>query len=253
MRLQVVTGETFKGYALLVSDPSRLFCLTCSSAFAPTATGDRIFALAKRKDIVAATNAGGFYDPNGRGHGGQPLGLTYSNGVCVWEDDTDLSFFGMDSSNRLIVENHMSRKRAEELHIRDGVSFQVNRVLIQSVDGVLKTNDWPNDTSLWQRTAIGQTADGTMILLVTEGRNAAYMGANRKDMIDALLSLGAVNAGMLDGGSSSLLLFPGYYQANTLNTDSLNSFQQMGLVNTYRAFLQPRAMPTFWAVRTRGG
>ena len=61
------------------------------------------------------------------------------------------------------------------------------------------------------RTAIGQRADGAVLLLVIEGRQARSLGATYADLSDIMLQYGAVNACNLDGGSSSTLWFDGEY------------------------------------------
>ncbi|MDR0859028.1 MAG: phosphodiester glycosidase family protein [Oscillospiraceae bacterium] len=253
MRLEIYNGSTFKGYILLVKDPARVYTGKCRSTFAYGAYGDQIFSLIDRGEAIAATNAGGFDDPGGHGGGGTPLGLTYSGGECLWDDGSDLTFIGFDSDNRLVAENHMTRAQADALGIRDAVSFQTNKVLINRVDGEVTAYYADSDTSLAQRTAIGQAADGTVILMVTEGRTSAYLGANREDIINAMLEYGAVTAAMLDGGSSAMLCYPGYYDNYEVDETQLNKFQRQGLVNSYRAFTPPRAMPTFWAVKPLDG
>ncbi|MER3435436.1 MAG: hypothetical protein C4288_19030 [Leptolyngbya sp. ERB_1_1] len=58
------------------------------------------------------------------------------------------------------------------------------------------------------RSAIGQTADGR-ILIVTAQYNAAGRGATLSDMAEVMQQLGAVNALNLDGGSSTTLYLGG--------------------------------------------
>ena len=59
------------------------------------------------------------------------------------------------------------------------------------------------------RTVIGQRADGAVLLLVIDGRQAHSLGATYKDCINVMLEHGAVNAGNLDGGSSTVLFYNG--------------------------------------------
>ena len=56
------------------------------------------------------------------------------------------------------------------------------------------------------RTAIGQRADGTMLLLVVECNDARTIGASMKDLTTIFTNYGAVNAAALDGGTSSVLV-----------------------------------------------
>ena len=57
------------------------------------------------------------------------------------------------------------------------------------------------------RTAIGQRADGAVLLLVIDGRQSHSLGASYKDCQDVMLQYGAVNAANLDGGSSTLMIY----------------------------------------------
>ena len=59
------------------------------------------------------------------------------------------------------------------------------------------------------RTGIGQCADGSVLLLVLDGRSINTLGATMQDVADIMLEYGAVNAGNLDGGSSSVMVYDG--------------------------------------------
>ena len=59
------------------------------------------------------------------------------------------------------------------------------------------------------RTAIGQRADGAVLLLVIDGRQSHSLGATYKDCQQVMLDYGAVNAANLDGGSSTLMIYEG--------------------------------------------
>ena len=56
------------------------------------------------------------------------------------------------------------------------------------------------------RTASGQRADGTVLLLCIDGRQAGSLGATYADIIDVMVEYGAVNACNLNGGSSTVML-----------------------------------------------
>jgi hypothetical protein len=60
------------------------------------------------------------------------------------------------------------------------------------------------------RTAIGQTADGRVLLVVVDGRQPGYsVGMTTFEMALTMVRLGAVRAMQLDGGGSSTLAFEG--------------------------------------------
>lgn len=59
------------------------------------------------------------------------------------------------------------------------------------------------------RTAVGRTADGTLILMVVDGRQARSRGATLDELARLMLDVGAVDALNLDGGGSSTLVVNG--------------------------------------------
>lgn len=241
-------GTTFKAYVLMVKDPSRLYVAT-SSDFQSGQAGSRIFDIAEREGAVAVINGGEFYDEGGKGDGSNPMGLTYSQGDCVWDDGRWSNFFGFDKENNLVVTKTMTKKQADALGIRDGVSFQSGNLLITHEGEEVEFHFAPGNTGLAQRTAIGQRADGTVILIVTDGRTASSLGATHDDMVNLMASLGAVTAGLLDGGSSSMMYYENYYEKYDIDKDTLDSYQLKGLVNKYKAFTTPRRLPTYFIVR----
>ncbi len=244
-----VNGTTFKGYVLLIKDPSRVTVGVSSDDFAHATAGMRIFELADKYNAVAAINAGEFRDDGGVGTGYAPMGLTYSEGTCVWNDGLSRTFMGFDKNDRLYVAEGTTYAQAEELGMRDAVSFQTGNVLITN-DGTNVTYYYADsNTGVAQRTAIGQCADGTVIFLVTDGRTASSMGATRNEIIDTLISYGAVTAGMLDGGSSSMLYYRDYFTKYNIDQSQLDEYQKMGLVNKYKAFTNPRRIPTYFIVK----
>lgn len=248
MLFETISGPTYKAYVLLVKDPARVFVGT-SSDYKSGKQGMNIFNLTAKYDAVAAINGGEFSDPGGVGTGDNPIGITYSQGECVWNDGhTKRTFIGIDHNNQLIVSEGMTKARAEELHIRDGVCFQTGNVLITH-DGdnvILYYAD--SNTGTAQRTAIGQRADGTIILLVTDGRSASSLGATHNDVIDIMVDYGAVTAGMLDGGSSAMMYYRDYYDKYPVDVEELDQYQKQGMVNKYKAFTTPRKMPTYFVV-----
>lgn len=238
----------FKAYMLLVKDASRVKVGVSSENFSSAGEGKRIFDIAKKYDAIAAINAGEFLDAGGMGNGARPMGLTFSEGKVVWSDGLTRTFMGFDNKNNLICKNSMTKAEAESLGIRDAVSFQNGNVLIDHEGDKVNLYYSDNNTGTAQRTAIAQRADGTVILLVTDGRCADSIGATRNDVIDILVEYGAVTAGMLDGGSSAMMYYKDYYEKYPTDTAEFDDYQKKGLVNRYKAFTNPRRMPTYFIV-----
>ncbi len=252
--LYYVQKPNFKAYVLLVKDPKRVKLGVSSENFSSATAGINIFNFAKKYNALAVVNAGEFYDGGGQGTGAQPLGLTYSFGKKVWGEGGSRTFMGFTDNDELVCFNGITTQKAEELGMRDAVSFQTGNLLINNnkdkEGNITKVNYYYGDKNLGaaQRTAIGQCADGSVIFIVTDGRSASSIGATRNDIIDLLKEYGAVSAGMLDGGSSSMLYYRNYPEVFGVDTSKLDDYQKQGLVNQYKAFTPPRRLPTCFIV-----
>ena len=248
------SGDTYKAYIMLVRDPSRVFVGTSTDDYEKAEVGMNVFGVAARYGAYAAINGGEFSDPGGEGTGDKPIGLTYSRGKCVWDDGAYRTFIGFNYSNRLIVSEGMTKERAESLGIRDAVMFQNGNTLISSWGDNVNLYYSGGNTGTAQRCAIGQREDGTVIFIVTDGRSAASLGATHNDMIDMMVKYGAVNAAMLDGGSSAMMYCENYYNDFPEFSDvRLDQYQERGLVNKYKAFTSPRPIPTYFVVAKEAG
>lgn len=248
VKLEFLKESKFKAYLCLIKDPKRVKIGVSSENFEGATVGKSIFDIVKKYNCLAAINGGEFSDIGGNGSGAAPMGLTYSFGKCVWNDGLRRTFMGFDKNDRLVCRNSITKAEADKLGIRDAVSFQTGNVLISQNGDDIKLYYGDSNTGTAQRTAIGQRADGAVILLVTDGRSADSIGATRNDIIDIMVKYKAVNAGMLDGGSSAMLYYKDYQSKYGLDKASLDSFQQKGLVNRYKAFVAPRTIPTFFIV-----
>lgn len=253
-KLIFIQKPNFKAYLLMVKDPKRVNVGVSSENFASATGGKRIFDFAEKYNALAVINAGEFADTGGQGNGAQPMGLTYSFGKKVWGGNGSRTFMGFTKDNKFVCYEGMTVEKAEKLGIRDAVCFQTGNLLIDhstKEDGSIgKVNLHYGDGNLGaaQRTAIGQRADGTVIMLVTDGRSASSIGATRNDVIDILVEYGVVSAGMLDGGSSAMMYYRDYYNVYNLDTSKFDTYQKQGLVNQYKAFTTPRRLPTCFIV-----
>ena len=251
MILETINGDTFTGYVLLIRDASRVSVGIKETSFS---SASRIYEIVEQYGAVAAINGGEFPD-DGYNTGSTPIGLTYSGGECVWDDGYHHTFLGFTSDDTLVVEEGTSHDRADSLGVRDAVSFQTGNTLISTVGG--ETTYYyageNEETGVSQRTAIAQLADGTVMFLVTDGRTSRSLGATRNDIIDVLREYGAVTAGMLDGGSSAMLWYRDWFDKYPADKSLLDTWQNVGLVNIFKAFTNPRAMPTYFIVAPDGG
>ncbi len=198
-----IAGSTYAGKLLIVHDPSRVK-VACLPYFSEEVDGRTTEGFAKRAGAVAAINGGGFVDTNGFGSGGMPTGIVIKDGklVCGGQN-TVSSVIAFDNNNHLIV-GKMSGADALAKGVRDAVSFGPALIVNGKAAEVSGTSGGVNP-----RTVVGQRADGAVLLLVIDGRQAHSLGATYKDCIDVMLKYGAVNAGNLDGGSSTTMVYNG--------------------------------------------
>ncbi len=247
-KLIFIQKPNFKAYLLMVKDPSRIKVGVSSENYSTATGGMRIFNFAEKYNALAVINGGEFADTGGTGNGAQPMGLTYAGGKRVWGGNGNRTFMGFTKDNKFVCYEGITTDKAEELGIRDAVSFQTGNLLIDNADGKVNLHYGDGNLGAAQRTAIGQRADGTVIMLVTDGRSASSIGATRNDVIDILVEYGAVSAGMLDGGSSAMMYYRDYYNIYDVDTTKLDNYQKQGLVNQYKAFTTPRRLPTCFIV-----
>ena len=85
------------------------------------------------------------------------------------------------------------------------------------------------DGSVNPRTAIGQRADGAVLMLVIDGRQMHSVGCSFGDVRDVMIDFGAVNACNLDGGSSTVM----YYKGEYINSPSSASGTSRTLPNGF--------------------
>jgi len=226
IRIDRIKGGTYRAYVMLIRDPSRVYVAT-SSDFKSGRPGLKILDVVKREGAIAAINGGGFPDVNGVGLGDLPLGLVFSKGETLWGNEGTVysSVMGFDENHVFIV-GSFSVKTAKEAGIRDALCFGPTLVINGEAVQVRGLGGGLNP-----RSAIGQRADGTVILLCVDGRMPSSMGASFSDLIEIMLEYGAINASNLDGGMSSTLVYGNE------------------LVNICSSLYGPRRIPTFFMVR----
>lgn len=247
IRIDTYEGENFTAQIMLVRDPSRLYLATSSETLSKDTPGLKMNDAIEKEGAVAAINAGTCWD-DGTGSlevGSVPLGLNLSKGKVVWdsfsEATPDTGFVGFNRDNILIVANSVTEEEALELGIRDGCAS--GTVLI--VNGNAVDID---HSGYSPRTAIGQRADGTVILVCTNGRTDEFIGATLSDVIDILQEYGAVNACALLGGSSANMLYrdtQGLYG----ETGTVHMFNPESAEHNIFTGLALRRLPTFWMVK----
>ena len=188
---------------MLIQDPKRVKVAVTKQI---GVTGERVTDLVRDSGAIAGINAGGFYDPNGKGNGAFPDGLTVHNGVLVHNNvgNTTVNIVGFNNQGKLIIGDMRASQLAEN-HIMEAVTFGPN-LIVNGQPQIHGDGGW----GIAPRTGIGQTADGTVIFVVIDGRQPMWsIGATLRDLMNVFESFHAVNAVNLDGGSSSELVYNG--------------------------------------------
>jgi len=199
-----VAGQTFNGKMMIIADPKRVF-VGVPDSYGENSSGLSVAAMIEKYDCIAGTNAGGFYDPDGQGSGGIPEGIVIYEGELLWGDrKASYSIAGLDRDGRL----HVGKIRADEA-LEKGIVYAASYGPALVVNGKSAGGTSAIGGGLNPRTAIGQRADGAILLLVVNGRSVDSLGATFDDLAAVMLEFGAVNATNLDGGSSSLMIMNG--------------------------------------------
>ncbi len=223
-----INGSSYSATLMIVKDPSKVKVATSYDNGWGT-YGKNLDELVKKAGAVAGVN-GGLYKADAN-KGGSPYGVCVSEGKILYNDPSGWSglyMIGLDNNNILRIENLSGWSKAKfeqfvkDEGIRDAVAFQdekkdsnnhfVPLVLNKEARQLNGAGSGANP-----RTAIGQRADGAILLLVTDGRGSAgHLGATASDLISIMLKYGAVNAANLDGGSSSCMYYDGKWLRNSV-------------------------------------
>lgn len=213
-REEISDGRKFRGYMLIIHDPSRVK-VGCSKQLGKQ--GEMTSQIARDNNAVAAINGGGFTDSASgdskwTGTGGKPVGVLISNGTVKYNDVSDettkVDVMAMTKNGVLLVGPH-SLSEMNELGVTEAISF--GPAIVVNGKGTIKSGD--GGWGIAPRTAIGQRKDGSILFMVIDGRQTSSVGATLKDVQNIMLQYGAINATNLDGGSSSTM----YYEGDVIN------------------------------------
>ena len=206
--LKEVSGLTWRGYVMLIEDPLRVKLTDTSQQYS---CGENVMTMTKNAGAVAGINGGGFQDgANYDSNGGMPAGLLIENGEIVYPfvtDETVYNMIGINDEGALVL-RHCTAQWAMDNNIVSAVSFAP--FLVVNGEGLIK-----NGSGGWgiaPRTAIGQRETGEFLFLVIDGRQVDWsIGCDLDVLQEVMLDEGAYNAAMLDGGSSTAMVYNGEY------------------------------------------
>ena len=202
--LQIVTDK-YTARLIRVKDPSRVQLGLCKDFMQSGKRGEKLPDMVNRLGAVAGINAGGFQDKGGVGSGNYPTQLCVKDGEILYADPALSTYqvIGFNKDNVLVLGKY-TKQQILDNNIRDAIAFRPYLILNgkkAAAFGAAGGRD--------PRAAIGQTADGTVLLLACDGRQANMEGANMQDLTDIMWEFGAVNAANIDGGSSTTVVIEG--------------------------------------------
>ena len=218
-----VSGDGFEGTMMVVNDPAKI---SLATTYPWSEYGKELGVIVDEAGAIAGVNGGIYYSSGNKG--GRPYGVTVSNGeiqditlgwsglyLIGFDENNLLRIISLEGMNKSVVE-----KMVKEEKIRDAISFQeessdANNHFVKLIINGEKRELSGKGSGQNPRTAIGQRKDGSVLILVTDGRGKnGHLGATASDLIEIMAEYGAVNAANIDGGSSSSL----YYNKKYLRT-----------------------------------
>ena len=194
----------YDAFLVAIYDPSKIHVVT-KTKLGTGAYGENMVSMCKRTKSKVCINAGRFKQDSHGLSSDYPVGYIIKDSEIIWATDSNRKgeLIGFNKDNKLVL-TKATGVEALEMGIRDAVEFGPFLIINgepQNVSGV--------GGGLNPRTAIGQTADGTILFLVIDGRQVNSIGASFADLQEIMIEHGAINASTMDGGTSSQLYYNG--------------------------------------------
>ena len=196
-----ISGPSWHGKMIVVRDPSLV-----RLAITETMEERGVYGFSELKQVeefceqygaVAGITAGGFDMETGA-----PAWFIIKGGrVVVSCHNARGCAVGFTADHRLLV-GWMNETEALERGMVEGLCWPP--ILIENGVKVTGMGGGYNP-----RAAIGQKADGTVILVLIEGRMVSSLGASFDDLADFMEEQGCINACNLDSGRSSIMVYNG--------------------------------------------
>lgn len=190
-------GMEYAGKVALCKQPENIIVGTCRGLYE---YGSYVSEMVSDYNAILGINASGFDDYEGNGTGGLPYGFLKSEGKPLQPAVGDTwKIIGFDEDDHLQIGAF-----SDTSNLRDAVEF--HPALIINGENLVAGSGL-NDQQ--PRTAIGQAQDGTVIMLVIDGRQLHSFGISIERCGEIMERYGAYQASMLDGGSSSVMVYDG--------------------------------------------
>jgi len=219
IHVDTINTPNFTAKVMVVPDPTTVHLVGTRYSD----KGQPLSDLIKEKNGVAGINGGGFFDPKGDGSGAQPVGIEISNGkvICTPNSYNVPQLVGAFLQDGQFITGRYSVNQLKKLNVREAVSFGP-QLIVNGQDEVTSNVD-----SAWgwaPRTAIGQEKNGSIVMIITDGRfywNKTHRGATMSDMVHLFERYNVTNAIAMDGGGSTTMIKDGTLQLQPATNTSV--------------------------------
>ena len=194
------------GYLAVIYDPSKVKLAVTQNL---GTRGQYVTQMADTNNALLAINGGGFSDPGNSSAGGTPTGITIKNGQIITNGEYGYNnqgggIIGFTNEDVLVLLKNTTAEQAIAMGVRDAVSWGPFLIVNGTPSFIKGNGGW----GYAARTAIGQRADGIVLLLVIDSNATRTKGADMVDLTEIMQNYGAINAANLDGGTSSVMVMP---------------------------------------------
>lgn len=219
IQVDTVNEANFTAKIMVIPDPTTVHIMGTKYS----TKGQPLSDLLKDNNGIAGINAGGFFDPRGNGSGGEMIGIVISNGnvLSVPQGGRRVpSLVGGFLKDGQFITGNYSVNQLLNMGVKDAVSFGPQLI----VNGINRVTPTVNGAWGWApRTAIGQEKNGSIVMIITDGRfywDKTHRGASMSDMAHLFERYNVSNAIAMDGGGSTTMIKDGTLQLKpATNTD----------------------------------
>jgi len=212
-----IKAENFDGKLLEISNPKKI---AVGYSFSNSKADKTTSEIAISAGAVAAINGGTVYTTLENQMNFETTkmysGIAIHEGKVVLnnlhEEASVVNLVGFNQEG-LLVAGRYEINKINELGIKEGIGGIPYSFTLITKGKPIPLESKPAPEPRGPRTAIGQKADGSILLLVINGRNLDSIGANLSEVQNIFLQYGAVTAVNLDGGSHSYM----YYNGEVIN------------------------------------
>lgn len=198
-----VKGSGYQGKMAIIKESEQVIMAKSKSL---GSFGQEIDAFCNDNDAILGINASGFVDPKGESFGSQIKGCLVIDGVDYGShhEEPAWKYFGVkEKDERMYISAFTEGMQSD---YRWAMEFYPGLI----IDGETVV-DGTYGMGIQPRTTVGQTKDGTMLLLVVDGRQAHSIGCTVADCADIMKRYHAYQGMNLDGGSSSVMYYKGQF------------------------------------------